>query len=110
MIYVENTAAPVTIRIPRSITTADPAGIDLDIIGTVSRAPRSIGVGNWQASQYYYTLDADFRHCTPGEYTYYLTDSDTGEPLASGILILGEIPAAAPVEYHETTYYEQYNA
>jgi len=109
MIYVKDISAPVTLNIPRNCGKAS-QGIDLDVIGTVSRAPRPVPVGNWQAGVYYYTLDADFRTFRAGEYEYILSDSDTGEPLASGIIVLGAIPAAVPSEYNNPRYYEQYNA
>ena len=108
MIYVENTSAAVELRIPRNLSGA-PAGVDLDVTGTASRASVGVPVDLVSVGILYYVVRADFSHIEPGEYTYYLSDSDTGETIASGILELGS-RQAPPIQYNKNTVYEQYNA
>lgn len=107
MIYVENTSESVELHIPRNLSGV-PAEVDLDITGTVSKASRNIAAELVSVSALYYVVSADFSHCPPGEYTYDLSDAETGETVSTGILQVAK-PKKTVIQYRNKTVYEQYN-
>lgn len=107
MIYIAQPAADTVIRIPRTAMLPY-EGAQLTLRSTVGLQEISVTLASVQASPLYYTIAGDFSAVgTAGEYEYRLTAGDA--LLASGILVVGELPDVPRLEYEKTIEYEQYH-
>lgn len=108
MIYVPTPSASVDLRIPRTVN-APHEGATLRIRSTMELAETDIPLAALEASPLYFTISADFSAVkAAGEYEYRL-EAD-GLLLASGVLVVSDLPAVGRVQYEKTQQYEQYNA
>lgn len=107
MIYIAQPAADTVIRIPRTALLPY-EGAQLTLRSTVGLQETEIDLASVEASPLYYTIEGDFSAlATAGEYEYRLTAGDA--LLASGILVVGELPDVTRLEYEKTIEYEQYH-
>lgn len=107
MIYVPTPSASVELRIPRTIV-APHGGATLTLRSTVELRETAVPLESIEASALYFVISADFSAVNvPGEYEYRL--EAYGELLASGVLVVGDLPDVARVQYEKTQQYEQYN-
>lgn len=108
MIYVPTPSASVQLRIPRTIV-APHEGAVLTLRSTMELTETTVPLESVEASVLYFVISADFSAVNvPGEYEYRLEAG--GALLASGVLVVGDLPAVGRVQYEKTQQYEQYNA